>query len=117
MMIRILVGFENSTFVTFPTELDHSLRSASLFYVPWRRRLGSYHSQPLFGWAEEAQKRHARKSDGDAAIIEVLSYCIICVFGRFACVSWHLADRAGGKIGLATAMIFFEAPPPGYAVL
>ena len=26
------------------------------------------------GWAEEAQKRHARNSDGDAAIIEVLSY-------------------------------------------
>ena len=69
------------------------------------------------GWAEEAQKRHARNSDGDAAIIEVLSYCILCVFGRFACLSWHLADRAGGKFGLATAMIFFEAPPPGYAVL
>ena len=26
------------------------------------------------GWAEEAQKRHARNSDGDAAIIEILSY-------------------------------------------
>ena len=98
------------------------------------------------GWAEEAQKRHARNSDGDAAIIEVLCYCILCVFGRFACLSWHLVfdnrsttasydrwttslidlvlrslndcfnssillslsnDRAGGKIGLATAMIFF----------
>ena len=23
----------------------------------------------------------------------------------------------GGKIGLATAMIFFEAPPPGYGVV
>ena len=69
------------------------------------------------GWVEETQKRHAWNSDGDAAIIEVLSYCILCVFGRFACLSWHLADRAGGKIGLAAAMIFFEAPPPGYAVL
>ena len=26
------------------------------------------------GWAEEARKRHARNSDGDAAIIEVLNY-------------------------------------------
>ena len=26
------------------------------------------------GWAEEAQKRHVRRSDGDAAIIEILSY-------------------------------------------
>ena len=26
------------------------------------------------GWAEGTQKRHARNSDGDAAIIEVLSY-------------------------------------------
>ena len=39
------------------------------------------------GWAEEAQKRNARNSDGDAAIIEVLSYCILSVFGRFACLS------------------------------
>ena len=68
-------------------------------------------------WAEEAQKRHARNSDGDAAIIEVLSYCTLRVFGRFACLSWYLADRAGGKIGLATATIFSGAPPPGYAVL
>ena len=26
------------------------------------------------GWAEETQKRHALNSDGDAAIVEVLSY-------------------------------------------
>ena len=30
------------------------------------------------GWAEEAQKRHARNSDGDAAIIEVLNYPLLC---------------------------------------
>ena len=40
-----------------------------------------------------------------------------CAFGLFACLSWHLADRVGGKIGLVTAMTFFDAPPPGYAVL
>ena len=28
-----------------------------------------------------------------------------------------LADRAGDEIGLATAMIYFEAPPTGYSVL
>ena len=49
------------------------------------------------GWAEEVKKRHARSGDGDAAIL--------CVFGSFAWLSWHLADRAGGKFGLATAMI------------
>ena len=64
------------------------------------------------GWAEEAQKRHARNSDGDAIIIEVLSYPLY-VFGRFASLSWHLADRAGGKIGLATAVILFEGATAG----
>ena len=39
------------------------------------------------------------------------------VFGRFAWLSWHLAVRAGGKIGLPTAVFFFEGPSPGYAVL
>ena len=68
------------------------------------------------GWAQEAQKRHARNSDGDATIVEVLSYPL-CFRSRFAWLPWHLADRAGCKIGLATAMVFFEAPPPGYAVL
>ena len=63
---------------------------------------------------EEAQKSHARKGDGDAAIIEDLS-SVFC--GSFAWLSWQLADRAGNKIGLATAMIFFEAPQQGYAVL
>ena len=58
------------------------------------------------GWAEEAQQRHARNSDGDAAIIEVLSYPP-CFRLMFAWLSWHLADRAGGNIGLATAVMFF----------
>ena len=29
----------------------------------------------------------------------------------------HIADRAGGKIVLATATIFFEEPPLAHAVL
>ena len=31
-----------------------------------------------------------------------------CAFGLFACLSWHLADRVGGKIGLVTAMTFLR---------
>ena len=31
------------------------------------------------GWADGAQKRHARNSDGDAAIIEVLSHPVLSV--------------------------------------
>ena len=74
----------------------------------WWCRLGGLHSQPLLGWrsrklslsaslywAEEAIKRHARNSDGDAAIIEVLSYplyfrsrrLVVVAHGRSSC--WH----------------------------
>ena len=38
-------------------------------------------------------------------------------FCSFAWFSRLLADRAGGKIGIAAAMFTFEAPPPGYDVL
>ena len=68
------------------------------------------------GWAEEAQKRHARNSDGDAAIIEVLSYCILC-FRSLRLLVVALGRLSWWQIGLATDIIFFEAPPPGYAVL
>ena len=37
-----------------------------------------------------------------------------CSFARFLRL---LADRAGRKIGIAAAMITFEALPPGYDVL
>ena len=68
------------------------------------------------GWAEEAQKRHARNNDANAAIIEVLSYPL-CFRSLRLLVVALLADRASGKIGLATSITIFEAPPPGYAVL
>ena len=61
-----------------------------------------------------AQTRHARNRDGDAANTEVLSYPLC--FRSFARLSWHLADRAGGKTELATAMVSCQAPPPGYVV-
>ena len=61
---------------------------------------------PFLQWAEKALKRHARDSDGDAAI-ELLSFSKGC-FGSIAWFSSRLADRAGGKIVLATAMIFFN---------
>ena len=69
-----------------------------------------------FGWTEEAQKTLSTEQRRRCSYHRSLELCSY-VFGRFAWLSWHLADRAGGKIGLATAMIFFEAPPPGYAVL
>ena len=73
----------------------------------WRRRL--YRKLSLsasLGWAEETQKRHAQNSDGDTYNYH-RNLGLSCVFGRFARLSWHLADRTGGKIGAATAMIFF----------
>ena len=67
------------------------------------------------GWAEEAQKRHARNSDSDAAIIEVLSYPLC--FRSLRLVVVALGRSSWWQNRLATAMFFFEAPPPGYAVL
>ena len=68
-------------------------------------------------WAEEALNCHTRDSDDDAAI-EVLSFSSVFWVDPLVLVfSSRLADRAGGKIVIATAKIFFEEPPPGYAVL
>ena len=69
------------------------------------------------GWAEEAKKRHARNSDGNEAIIEVLSYPLCFRSLRLVVVGLDRSSWWQKKIGLATAMIIFEAPPPGYAVL
>ena len=65
-------------------------------------------------WAEEAQKRHARNSDSGAAIIEVLSYPLCFLSLRLVVVA--LGRSSWCQTGLATAMFFFLAPPPGYAV-
>ena len=64
--------------------------------------------------AGEALKRHARDSDGDAAI-EVLSFFSVFWVDRLVLVA--LGRSSWWKIVLATAMILFEEPPPGYAVL
>ena len=49
-----------------------------------------------------------RGNNADLAIISSKSLFILCVFGGFAfSLSWHLAYRASGKIGLATAIFFF----------
>ena len=57
------------------------------------------------GWAEEAQKRYARNSDGDAAVIAALSYPL-----RFR--SLHLVVVALGRSSWwqywPTAMIFLR---------
>ena len=47
------------------------------------------------GWAEEAQKRHARKSDGDALIIETLSYPLCFRSFRLVVVAIELVAKLG----------------------
>ena len=59
-----------------------------------------------------ALKRHARDSDGDAAI-EVLRFSSVFWVDRLVLV----ALGRSWKIVLAIAMTFLEDPPPGYAVL
>ena len=85
--------------------------SLSFFVAAQARKLSLSAS---LAWAEGALKCHLRNSDGGAAI-EVLSVSLVfwvypsvlVLFGRSCCL----------KIAIATAMIFFEVPPPGYAVL
>ena len=67
------------------------------------------------GWADGAQKRHARNSDGDAAIIEVLSHPLCFRSLRLFVVA--LGRSSWGQNGASDRNDFFEAPPPGYAVL
>ena len=65
----------------------------------WRRRLGSYHAQPLLGGWRKPKKRHARNSDGDAAIIEVLSYPLLFTVASLGCRgTWPIELVA--KLGL-----------------
>ena len=53
--------------------------------------------------------------DGDAATIDVLNYPIVFpVFSLLCCGTWLIGLM--GKYGLATAIIYFEAPQPGYYI-
>ena len=61
-----------------------------------------------FGWAEVASKKTPRTEQRRRCSYHRSLDLSPYVFGHFACLSWHLADRAGGKIGLATAMIFLR---------
>ena len=82
------------------------------FYL--RRRLGSYHSQLLLS----GRWKPLNATHGTATVMQLLkSWAFPLCFGSIAGFSSRLADRAGGNIALATVMIFFEEPPPGYAVL
>ena len=58
------------------------------------------------GWAEEAQKTPRREQRRRCSYHQSLELRILYVFGRFAWLSWRLADRAGGESRLATAMFF-----------
>ena len=78
--------------------------AADSLYLFWAVEAGKLSLSASLEWAEEALKRHARVSDGDAAI-RVLRFSPY--FGLIAWFSSCLADRAGGKFVLATAMIFF----------
>ena len=71
-------------------------------------------------WRQTAQLRSNVSSNGMARTrqrrdaVEVLSFS----FGSIAGLSSRLGDRAGGKIGLMTAMIgVLQEPPPRYAAL
>lgn len=66
------------------------------------------------GWAERVPKRRARSSNGDKAT--ELYREKTQVFGSLGRFSFDLADRGGGKIGLAATMIIFETPLTGYDV-
>ena len=68
-----------------------------------------------FGWAGSPQ--NGTHGTATAMQLSSKSWFILYGFGRFAWFSWHLADRDRGKTGPATAMFFFEALTPGYAVL
>ena len=68
-----------------------------------------------FGWAGSPQ--NGTHGTATAMQLSSKSWFILYGFGRFAWFSWHLAERARGKTGPATAMFFFEALTPGYAVL
>ena len=71
-------------------------------------------SAPL-GRAEEAQKRHARNSDGDAAIIEVLNYLLF--FRSLRLVVVALGRSSWWRNWACDRRVLFKAPPPEYAVL
>ena len=87
------------------------LAADSLVFV-WRR-LGSYHPQLLLS----GRRKPLNATHGTATAMQLSkSWAFPLCFGSIPWFSSRLADRAGGEIVIATAMIFFEEPPPGYAV-
>ena len=66
-------------------------------------------------WAEESLKRHARDSDGDAAI-EVLSFSSVFWVDRLVLVALGRSSW-WKKCACDRHDFYFEEPPPGYAVL
>ena len=67
------------------------------------------------GCAEEAQKRHAWNSDGDASIVEVFSYPLCFRSLRLVVVARGRSSR--WRDWACDRHDFLEAPPPGDAVL
>ena len=58
------------------------------------------------GWADGAQNRHARNSDGDAAIIEVLIYPVFSVASRGCRGTWPIELVA--TLGLQSPLCFLR---------
>ena len=87
--------------------------AASLLFFFWQRRLKAI---PLrVSWVVRGNPKMARAEKGRRCSYRSLE-CILCVLGLSLC-SCGVWEIQLVEIGLATAMILLEAPPPRHAVL
>ena len=90
------------------------VRAAATLFSFGSLRIGSFHSQGALGGRRKPSSATCRT----AAVMQLSrSRAYPPFFSSFARFSRLLVDRAGRKIGIAAAMITFEAPPTGYVVL
>ena len=87
--------------------------SPSTAYVfLWRRTLGRYHSQlSRLGGESPKTPRTGQWRWRSYRSLQIFLCILGWSFGS------RLSDQAGGKIVTVTAIIVFEEPPPGYAVV
>ena len=86
--------------------------TASVFFLAAQARELSLSAS--LEWAEEALERHARDSDGDAAV-EVLRFSSVFWVDRLVLVA--LGRSSWWENCACDRHDFFEEPPPGHAVL
>ena len=109
----ITPGWQNQKRVDESDGIRRRVRAATSLSFFFRRRLGTFRSQSLLrGGSTKKPPAEQRRRCNDRS----LGACPLCVgsISRFSCC---LGDRAVWNIAIAIAMFFFEAPPPGYAVL